>query len=158
MPSRLLARKRSFGSSTGTKISLTRECLRLELEADHLWRLKSRVDIPFKHVAVAFFDSAVAHDRPWSPAPAATLPGSIVLGNAAKYGDIVYWDVHDSEQTVVVELRDQWRTWVVVSVDDPAGLVAAINQTVGPTGRLRTGHADSVPVQGPPAPAALTRV
>jgi hypothetical protein len=137
MPSRLFARKRIFRSSTGTRVSLSRENLRLELEADHLWSLKSRLDIPLDHVAVAFFDPVVAHDRPWSPAPAASLPGSIVLGRASKYGDIVFWDVHDSEQTVVVELRDQWRTWVVISVNDPPALVGAINQAVGAEGSVR---------------------
>ena len=158
MPSRLFARKRIFRSSTGTRICLSRESLRLELEADHLWSLKSRLDIPLDHVAVAFFDPVVAHDRPWSPAPAASLPGSIVLGRASKYGDIVFWDVHDSEQTVVVELRDQWRTWVVISVNDPPALVAAINEAVGAEGSVRPVKSDVDPVQSQPAPRALTRI
>jgi hypothetical protein len=136
MPSRLFARKRIFRSSTGTRVSLSRENLRLELEADHLWSLKSRLDIPLDHVAVAFFDPVVAHDRPWSPAPAASLPGSIVLGRASKYGDIVFWDVHDSEQTVVVELRDQLANVGGDLRERPAG-TGGCHQSSRGRGRLR---------------------
>lgn len=126
------ARQRTFRSSTGSKISLGMSHLRLELDATHhLWSVKTMVDIPLAHVGGAFFDPVVAHDRPWSPAPAASLPGSVVLGTASKYGDLVFWDVHDSDQTLVIELLDDWRTWLIVAVDDPPALMVAINRAVG---------------------------
>jgi hypothetical protein len=137
---------------------LSRDRLRLELETDHLWSLKSRLDFPLVQVAMAFVDPVVTHDRPWSPAPAASLPGSIVLGNASKYGDILFWDVHDSDHAVVIELRDEWRTWIVVSVDQPAALMHALNEAVGGHGLVRHSHPDPPPSFESGAPRTLTRI
>lgn len=62
---------------------------------------------------------------------AASLPGTVVLGNASRHGDLVFWDVHDSDQVVVIELRGAGEMWLIVEVDDPPAFVAAINSSVG---------------------------
>ncbi|MGH7747958.1 MAG: hypothetical protein ACREQ5_24835, partial [Candidatus Dormibacteria bacterium] len=58
----------------------------------------------------------------------ARIPGVITAGTFHQKGDRVFWDVHDPDRVVVVELADERYARLVVGVDDPAAAVELIDR------------------------------
>ncbi|MGA8111906.1 MAG: hypothetical protein WBD46_18590 [Acidobacteriaceae bacterium] len=97
--------------------------------ADQLWALKSSLEIPLEHVAGIRADPEVA--RGWWHGlrmPGTQIPGVITAGTFYQHGQRVFWDVHHPEQTVVIELRDERYSELIVEVADPAAAVALVEQ------------------------------
>jgi hypothetical protein len=73
---------------------------------------------------------------PWSGLPVrgerGWLPGMIAAGQVRQDGRWAFWDVHDPERAVIIDLADERYDRLVV--DDPRATAAGINQalTVGP--------------------------
>jgi hypothetical protein len=59
------------------------------------------------------------------------VPGVITAGTFHQEGERVFWDVHDPEKTVVIQLRDERYAWLVIEVDDPHAMAAAIHKALG---------------------------
>jgi hypothetical protein len=95
----------------------------LELQvrgADKLWALKSSLEIPLRHIAGIRADAAVA--RGWWHGirlPGTNIPGVLTAGTFYQHGKRVFWDVHNPENTVVIELRDERYDELIVEVADP---------------------------------------
>ena len=99
---------------------------------DRLWALKSRLETPLSHVVGAQVDPEVAQG--WHKgirAPGAHVPGVITAGTFYQEGERVFWDVHDSEKTVVIHLKDERYARLVIKVDDPSATAAAIKGVLG---------------------------
>jgi hypothetical protein len=93
---------------------------------DKLWSLKSELAIPLAHIRAARADPALA--RGWwhgIRAPGTSVPGVITAGTFYQHGKRVFWDVHDPENTIVIELADERYDELIVEVADP---VAAVEQ------------------------------
>jgi Bacterial PH domain len=88
--------------------------------ADQLWALKSSLEIPLQHVAGIRADPSVAHGW-WHGLrmPGTNLPGVIIAGTFYHDGKRVFWDVHNPENTVVIELKDERYGELIVEVADP---------------------------------------
>ena len=115
------------------KVELTQETLTVHVQgADQLWALKSRLEIPLSHVVGAEADPEVALGW-WKGirAPGTYLPGVIAAGIFYQEGEKVFWDVHDSEKTVVISLKDEKYSRLVVEVEDPDSTVKAIREALG---------------------------
>ena len=95
--------------------------------ADQLWALKSSLEIPLQHVAGIRADPSVAHGW-WHGLrmPGTNLPGVITAGTFYHDGKRVFWDVHNPENTVVIELKDERYNELIVEVSDPTAAVEAI--------------------------------
>ncbi len=96
--------------------------------ADKLWAFKSSLEIPLQHVAAIRADPEVA--RGWWHGwrmPGTNLPGVITAGTFYQDGKRVFWDVHDPENTVVIDLHDERYNQLIVEVADPAAAVALIH-------------------------------
>ena len=63
-------------------------------------------------------------------APGTCMPGVITAGSFYQDGEKVFWDVHDPEKTVVIHLRDEKYSRLVVEVEDPPATVEAIQKTL----------------------------
>jgi hypothetical protein len=80
----------------------------LELQvrgADKLWALKSSLEIPLQHITGIRADPSVA--RGWwhgIKLPGTSIPGVLTAGTFISTGKRVFWDVHNPENTVVIEL------------------------------------------------------
>ena len=100
--------------------------------ADKLWAFKSSLEIPLQHVAGIRADPSVAHGwwHGWR-IPGTQIPGVITAGTFYQDGRRVFWDVHNPDNTVVIELRDERYNQLVVEVSDPNAAVALV-QTVLP--------------------------
>jgi hypothetical protein len=116
-----------------TEIELTRDALIVHVRGmDRLWALKSRLEIPLSHVVGAEVNPEVA--RQWRKGirtPGTHVPGVITAGTFHQEGERVFWDVHDPEKTVVIQLRDERYARLVIEVDDPNAIAAAIRKTLG---------------------------
>ena len=92
--------------------------------ADKLWALKSRLEIPLTHIRGVRADPSAA--RGWwhgIRAPGTSLPGVITAGTFYQHGKRIFWDVHDPEQTIVVELKDERYDELVIEVAVPADVI-----------------------------------
>jgi hypothetical protein len=54
---------------------------------------------------------------------------------------VAFWDVHDLERALIIDLADERYDRLVIEVDDPRATAAGINQalTVGPGRGTATG-------------------
>lgn len=95
--------------------------------ADALWALKSSLEIPLAHIAGVRADPDAA--RTWYHGirmPGTNVPGVITAGTFYQDGKRVFWDVHRPEKTIVIDLRDERYSELIVEVDDPDGAVRLI--------------------------------
>jgi hypothetical protein len=111
-----------------TLASLSGGKLVLEVEGwDKLWSLKSHLSIPIEHVVRVYADSKIA--EPWWQGlkiAGTHVPGVISAGTFYHHGDWVFWDVHNPENVVVVDLRDERYAKLIIEVRDPADTVARL--------------------------------
>ena len=92
--------------------------------ADKLWALKSRLEIPLAHIRAVRADPTAA--RGWwhgIRAPGTSLPGVITAGTFYQHEKRIFWDVHDPEQTIVVDLMDERYDELIVEVANPTDAV-----------------------------------
>lgn len=90
------------------------------LGVDRLWALKSSLEIPLHHIEGIRADPEVA--RGWWHGihmPGTDIPGVLTAGTFYQHGKRVFWDVHNLENTVVIELRDERYDELIVEVADP---------------------------------------
>jgi hypothetical protein len=87
---------------------------------DKLWSFKSSLEIPLAHVSGARADAAVAHGW-WHGLrnPGTNIPGVITAGTFTQHGKRIFWDVHNPDNTIVIELTDERYNELIVEVEDP---------------------------------------
>lgn len=98
---------------------------------DQLWSLKSQLTIPLAHVTGASANPQEAHQW-WKGLrmPGTSIPGVIAAGTFYKDGERVFWDVHDPDKTVLIRLAHEQYSRLIIQVDEPEAVVAAINRAV----------------------------
>lgn len=99
--------------------------------ADKLWAFKSSLEIPLGHIAGARADPEAA--RGWWHGirmPGTNLPGVITAGTFYHDGQRVFWDVHNPDNTIVIDLHDDRYNELVVEVENPAQAVALIKNAL----------------------------
>jgi hypothetical protein len=93
--------------------------------ADKLWAFKSSLEIPLQHIAGIRADPNIA--RGWwhgIRVPGTNIPGVITAGTFYQDGKRVFWDVHNPENTVVIDLHDERYNQLIVEVADPQAAAA----------------------------------
>ncbi len=117
-----------------TEIELTEDALIVHvLGWDRLWALKSRIRVPLVHVSSAEVDPEIGRREWWKgiKAPGTALPGIIKAGTFYQGRERVFWDVRDPDKIVVIQLRNERYSRLIVEVEDPSATVAAIKQAPG---------------------------
>jgi len=96
---------------------------------DKLWAFRSRLEIPIAHIL------GVEHDpeqvgRWWHGVKmlGTDLPGLFAAGTFYYRGELVFWDVRDPKQTVIVSLAHERYKKLIVEVPDPSSVVALIGR------------------------------
>jgi hypothetical protein len=97
---------------------------------DRLWTFKSRLTIPMAHVRGATADPSIAREYKGWRGPGTLLPGFLVAGTFHHEGKKVFWDVHNRDKAVVIELEDDSYQRLVIEVDDPRATVELIERAV----------------------------
>jgi hypothetical protein len=122
------------------EVELAEETLIVHVEGmDRLFALRSRLEVPLSHVEGAEADPVEARRR-WHGIMERGIwvPGPITAGTFYREGELVFWDVHDPEKTVVIRLRDERYARLVIEVEDPETTVARINEAAKASDRTST--------------------
>jgi hypothetical protein len=95
--------------------------------ADMLWAFKSSLEIPLAHINEIRADPAIAHGW-WHGIrmPGTNIPGVLTAGTFYQDGKRVFWDVHNPENTVVIDLKDERYNELIVEVADPQAAVELV--------------------------------
>jgi hypothetical protein len=99
---------------------------------DKFWALRSRLEIPLAHIRGVRSDTEVA--RGWwhgLKLPGTNVPGVITAGTFYLHGKRVFWDVHDPDRTIVVELAHESYDELVIEVADPEAAIALLQENLG---------------------------
>jgi hypothetical protein len=103
--------------------------LHLEVQAwDKFWSLRSHLDFPLEHVNSVRVDADAA--RGWWHGIrllGTQVPGILTAGAFYEQGGVVFYDVHDPDRTIVLELNHERYARLVVEVQDPAAAVKAVS-------------------------------
>ena len=99
---------------------------------DTLWALKSSLEIPLRHITAVRADPSIA--RGWYHGirmPGTNIPGVLTAGTFYEHGQRVFWDVHNPENTIAIELADERYKALIVEVADPQATVEMIRGAIG---------------------------
>lgn len=98
---------------------------------DKLWSLRSRLEIPVEHIEGAHVDSDPAMG--WFQGlklGGTDIPNVFRAGTFYQHGGLIFWDVHNAENTIVIELSHELYNKLIIEVADPAAAVRLINEAV----------------------------
>ena len=124
---------------------------------DVVWTFRRRIAVPLAHVTGARVDPHVASHGPWLGAGRtdALLDYAVAAGPMVVHGRHEFWDVHDPERCVTIDLEDEPFERLVIEVDDPVAVVDAVNAAV--QARRGGGEGRGLDEDGAAAPAGLSR-
>lgn len=54
------------------------------------------------------------------------VPGVITAGTFYQDGERIFWDVHDSNKTILIDLRNEKYQQLIVEVSDPEAAVQSL--------------------------------
>ena len=94
---------------------------------DRLWALKSSLEIPLVHIRAVRIDTSAA--RGWFHGlrlPGTEIPGVVVAGTFVQRDGNVFFDVHDPDNTIVLDLDHEEYARLVIEVEDPRATVALL--------------------------------
>ena len=98
---------------------------------DKLWALKSRLEIPGRNITGVRADPTIA--RGWWKGlrvPGTHIPGVIIAGTFYQDGKRIFWDVHNPENTIVIDLADERYDQLIVEVENPAEAIRVIEEVI----------------------------
>jgi hypothetical protein len=114
------------------RVSIDGNRAHFEVEAwDKLWALKSHLEIPLSHITSARVDPEPA--RGWWHGlrmPGTQIPGVLTAGTFYQGDGAVFYDVHDPERTVVIELAHEHYRRLVIEVEDPSAVATSVNDAI----------------------------
>jgi hypothetical protein len=102
---------------------------------DRVLALTSELSIPLAHVKSAAVSPPEVRRR-WRNPLRAHVPGTdmpyVVMAGSFLFldGEHAFWDVHDPDRTVVIELDHERFAKLVLEVEDPQATATAINAAV----------------------------
>lgn len=91
---------------------------------DKLWSMHSRLEIPLAHIHAVRADPEPA--KGWWHGirlPGTQIPGLITAGSFYQDGEWVFYDVHNPDNTIVLDLDHEHYKRLVIEVANPAGAV-----------------------------------
>jgi hypothetical protein len=115
------------------KVSIDDGTAVFEVEGfDKVWALRSRLQIPLAHIT----DVESGRDqvsRWWHgfKIMGADLPGMFAAGTFYYHGELVFWDVHDPTETIIISLDHECYKKLIIQVDDPAETGARLRAAIG---------------------------
>ena len=113
-------------------ITIERDRVIFEVEGwDKLWSLRSRLEIPLEHIGGAHLDPEPAMG--WFQGlklGGTDIPNIFRAGTFYQQGGFVFWDVHNPENTIVIELVHELYNKLIIEVADPVAAVRQVNEAV----------------------------
>ena len=113
-------------------VSVEGDRVRFEVEGwDKLWALKSQLEIPLAHIRAVRADPEPA--RGWWHGirlPGTQVPGILTAGSFYQSDGFVFFDVHDPEQTIVIDLEHEHYQRLVIEVASPGEVVDRLRSAI----------------------------
>ena len=113
-------------------VSILADRLRLDvLGWDKLWAFMDHLEVPLAQVREVRADPAAARGfwHGWR-APGTQIPGVITAGTYHRGGHATFFDVHNPERAIVIELEGGEYRRLVIEVENPADLVARLQSAI----------------------------
>jgi hypothetical protein len=112
-----------------TRISIDDRGLRVQRSGVARW-LDRSVDVPLEHVAsVAEAEPAETRMRSSGIRVAGIqIPGVFTAGLFLRDGCLTWWDVRRSRRVLVITLRDERISKLVIELPDPAAVIRALDR------------------------------
>ena len=103
---------------------------------DKILSFKSSLEIPVEHIIGIRSDPAIAKEwwKGWR-FPGTGIPGVITAGTYYKDGQRVFWDVHNPDKAVVINLRDETFDRLVVETEDPQIAISLVRNVIANANR-----------------------
>ena len=99
---------------------------------DKLWSLRSMLQIPLSHIRDAYADPEPAMGWFEGLKIAGTgLPNIFKAGTFYQEGELVFWDVHNPESTIVIELEHENYKKLIIEVADAEQEIKKISRSIG---------------------------
>lgn len=100
---------------------------------DKMWALRSYLEFPVSHIRSVSVDPEAASGwwhgvKLWG----SNIPGILTAGTFYQNGRVVFYDVHDPERTIVIELDHEHYDRMIVEVADPDAERAKIEKALKP--------------------------
>lgn len=113
------------------KISLTQDHLVIEPQGiDKLLSFKNKLEIPFEHLLGATIDKDIVHATKGLKGPGTDLPHK-TAGTWSHEKEKIFWNVGKNETPLVIRLKDEHFSMLVLGVQNPKQLVYQLNNLVG---------------------------
>ena len=114
------------------EITITPDGVLFEVRGwDKVWSLRSQLTISLAHIKDAHTDPEPAMGWFQGLKVAGTdVPNIFRAGTFYQHGELVFWDVHDPENTIVIELEHERYRRLIVEVEDPSGEVKKIKSAL----------------------------
>lgn len=96
---------------------------------DKLFSFQSKIKVPLVHVQGATFDPGFNHEPKGIRAPGLGLPGKWA-GTFILNGEKSFWNVSNATSTIVIRLKDEKYTQLVITVAEPKSMADAINSAL----------------------------
>jgi len=116
---------------SNNRVTITGDRLVVEpVGIDKVWSFTRRLEIPLAHVRGATHDPGMRDEPKGWRGPGLRIPGKL-SGTFHADGDRQFWNVSGFDRTVVITLDEaEDFNRLVLTVDDPAGTVTAVNNAI----------------------------
>jgi hypothetical protein len=114
------------------KVSIEGEQAVLEVEGfDKLWALRSRLHIPLAHIT-SVEANAEQVGRWWHgfKIVGTDVPGLLGAGTFYYHGELVFWDVHDPANSIILSLDHERYKKLIIEVHDPAATLDRLRSAI----------------------------
>lgn len=114
------------------EVSVQGSALVFEVEGlDKVLAFRGRLEVSLRHVRDVRADPSAAREWRKVKLAGANVPGVVSAGTFWEHGRRVFWDVHDPEKTVVIELEHESYGELIVQVADPDATLRMIREALG---------------------------
>jgi len=98
---------------------------------DKFWALRSRLEIPLAHITGVAIDPDQA--RGWwhgGRLMGTNVPGLFAAGTFYSHGELVFWDVRDAANSIIISLEHERYKKLIIEVADPAATAAQLETVI----------------------------
>jgi len=113
-------------------ITIKGDRIHLDVEGiDKMWAVRSHLEFPLSHILAVRVDTEAA--RGWWHGfrlMGSNIPGILTAGTFYQQGELVFYDVHDPDRTIVLDLDHERYKKLIVEVGDPEAAKKAIDRAL----------------------------
>ena len=100
-----------------------------EIKGAHkFWALKSEIRIPTEHILNVYQDESKIKNFNLAKIIGTNMPYGLHAGTFYQNGGIIFMDVSDKKNAIIVDLEDEKYKQLIVEVEDPEATMALLKK------------------------------